>query len=121
MSRKHSPLKSFPYAFNGIKIALQNEPNFKIHLAIAALALVVAVILKINTLEFAVLILTIGFVLILELVNTMLEALVDLVSPETREHAKIAKDVSAAAVLVAAILSVFVGLFLFLPKIISLL
>jgi diacylglycerol kinase len=120
MSRGHSPLKSFPYAFNGIKIALRNEPNFRIHLIIAMLTLTVAVALRLGVLEFALLILTIGFVLILELINTVLEAMVDLVSPEVKLHAKIAKDVSAAAVLIAALLSVIVGFLLFLPKIIGL-
>jgi len=116
MSLKHPFIKSFPYAINGLKTALKNEPNFRVHLSFALVATVFGIILKFSFLEMAILLLTIGFVIILELINTMLEALVDLVSPEIREHAKIAKDVSAAAVLVSAIISVIIGVLLFLPK-----
>ena len=116
MSLKHSTFKSFSFAFDGIKEAITKEPNFRIHVVLAIIAIVIGIILKLTPPELAVLVLTIGFVLILELVNTTLEAVVDLVSPETRPKAKIAKDVSAAAVLLSAILSVLVGAFLFLPK-----
>ena len=66
--------------------------------------------------ELAILLLTIGFVLVLEALNTALEALVDLASPEYHPLAKIAKDVAAAAVLIAAITAVLVGLVLLLPR-----
>lgn len=117
MSLEHPVIKSFPYAINGLKTALKNEPNFRVHLVFAFTAVAAGVILKLSLLELAVLILTIGFVIIMELINTMLEALVNLVSPEIKEHARIAKDVSAAAVLISAIISVAIGILLFLPKI----
>lgn len=117
MSIRHSTVKSFSFAFEGIKTALKNEPNFRIHLIIAFTAIVLGVILQFNTLEFAVLILTIGLVLLLELINTSLESLVDIVSPEIQKQAKIAKDVSAAAVFLSALLSLIIAAFLFLPKI----
>lgn len=120
MSLKHPVLKSFPYAISGLKTALKNEPNFRVHISFAFVAIVMAIILKLSSIETAILILTIAFVIILELINTMLEALVDLVSPEIKEHAKIAKDVSAAAVLVSAIVSLIVGSLLFLPKVLIL-
>lgn len=100
--------------------ALKDEPNLKIHLAVAFSAMTLAVLLKLSTIEFAILVLTIGMVITLELINTMLEALVDLVSPEIKPQAKVAKDVSAAAVLVSAFVSLIIGAILFLPKILKL-
>ncbi|OGM08730.1 hypothetical protein A2W13_00845 [Candidatus Woesebacteria bacterium RBG_16_36_11] len=118
MSLKYTTLKSFSFAFDGLKAALKNEPNFRIHIVLAILVVILGLIFKFTFLELAILALTIGFVLILELINTTLEAVVNLVSPEIQDQAKIAKDVSAAAVLVSAILSVIVASFLFIPKII---
>jgi diacylglycerol kinase len=117
MSIKHPIIKSFPYAFDGIKTAFKNEPNFRFHIAAGIIAIILGIIVGLSSLEFAVLAIAIGFVILMELINTMLEALVDLVSPEISKHAKIAKDVSAAAVLVSAILSVVIGALIFLPKI----
>lgn len=117
MSIRHPLPESFGYAFEGLKTAIKNEPNFRFHIVAAVVVMVFGLFLKFSAWELAVLTLTIGFVLILELINTTLEALVNLVSPEIQKQAKIAKDVSAAAVLVAAILAAIVGLFLFLPKI----
>lgn len=108
---------SFGYAFSGIKTALKREPNIRIHLVLALLAIILAFFLKFNPVEWIILAFTISFVLILELVNTTLEALVNIVSPEVKEEARVAKDVSAAAVLISAILALFVGAFLYLPKI----
>jgi undecaprenol kinase/diacylglycerol kinase (ATP) len=119
VSSKHPILKSFPYAFDGIKTAIKNEPNFRFHLVAGVIAISMGVYFKLTALEFAVLMIAIGFVVIIELINTMLEALVDLVSPEIAQQAKIAKDVSAAAVLASAVLSVVIGILLFLPKIFS--
>jgi len=117
MSAKHPLVASFGYAFEGLRAAVKNEPNFRFHLITGVVVLVFGYLLGFTAWEFALLTLTIGFVLILELVNTTLEALVNLVSPEIQKQAKIAKDVSAAAVLVSAILAIIVGLFLFIPKI----
>jgi diacylglycerol kinase len=120
MSKKHSLSKSFAYAFEGLAAAFKNEPNFRIQAIIAILSLFLAIILRFSPTEMSILILTIGFVLVLELINTTLEALVDLVSPEIKDKAKLAKDISAAAVLLSTILSVVVGVFLFLPKLFKL-
>ena len=120
MGLKHATSKSFFYAFNGLKTAVKNEPNMKIHLFMATFALILGVILNLTVIEWLILTFTIFWVISLELLNTVLEALVNLVSPDVQPYAKIAKDVSAACVLLAAILSVIVGLMLFLPKIILL-
>ena len=121
MSSKNKIIKSFSFAFSGIKEALKNEPNLKIHFFLALLAIVLAYLLKLPMIEWAILILTIGLVLTLELINTSLEAIVNLVSPEIKEGAKIAKDVAAASVLISAAVALLIGAFLFLPKILSLL
>jgi diacylglycerol kinase len=117
MSKTHSTLRSFGYAWEGIKEAIKNEPNIQIHLFAAIIAIVLGLALKLSSNEWIVLSFTIAFVLILEFINTALEAIVDMVSPRIRPEAKLAKDVAAAAVLVSAILSIIVGVFLFLPKI----
>lgn len=117
MSKTHPTLTSFGYAFSGLKTALKDEPNIRIHFIIALLAVVLAFFLKFNSLEWIILVFTIALVLIIELINTSLESLVDMVSPEIKDEARVAKNVSAAAVLVAALLSVIVAGFLFLPKV----
>jgi len=118
MSLKHPTAKSFSYAFSGLRLAFKNEPNLRIHTLIGIIALLVGLILNLNTTELAILVLTISFVILLELLNTTLEAIVDLASPKIKPTAKLAKDVAAAAVLISAIVSVVIGALLFLPKII---
>lgn len=110
-------LKSFTFAFAGIKEAFKSEKNLKIHFILALLAIILAIILNLSPVEWAILVITIGLVFILELINTSLEQIVDLVSPEIKEKAGIAKDVAAAGVMIAAIVSILVAAFLFLPKI----
>jgi len=117
MKAEHSLLKSFEYAFDGIKTEFKKGRNFRIQISMGVLAVVLGIILKIPNYEWFDLILVIASVLILELINTAVESIVDMVSPEIQEKARIAKDVSAGAVLVASIAAVFVGAFLFLPKI----
>jgi len=121
MSKLYSTQKSFKYAFEGIKLTFKNEPNFRIQLILALLSTFLGIILKISQTEWLILITVIFLVLLLELINSSLEALVNLVSPEINEKAKIAKDTAAGAVLVASVLSLIIGIVLFLPKIITLL
>jgi len=121
MSRIRTLPQSFGYAFEGLKTATKKEPNFRIHLTLGITAVTLAWIVGFSVFEWLLLLFTICFVLILELFNTALEAIVNLVSPDVKPHAKIAKDVSAAAVLLAACMSVAVGFVLFLPKILVIL
>lgn len=109
MSRLLTTKQSFGYAFGGLKTALRQEPNFQIHVAIGIAAVVLGFLLGLSILEWMLLTYAIFFVLILELFNTSLEALVDLVSPGIHPKAKIAKDVAAAAVLLASIQAIIVG------------
>jgi diacylglycerol kinase len=117
MESKHSLIKSFQFAFQGISTEFKKGTNFRIQIAFAAISAIFAYILKFTTDEWAILVITISAVLILELINTAIEEIVNIVSPEIRPQAKIAKDVAAASVLVAAISSVAIAAFLFLPKI----
>lgn len=88
---------------------------------LAILATLTAWYLDISTAEWLVLLLTVALVIILELINTAVEALIDLISPEMRPEAKLAKDVSAAGVLLAAIVALGVGALIFLPRVVALL
>ena len=118
MHSKSTFLRSFGYAFEGVKVALKGR-NFKIIVSLGILAAVGAFFLKFSASEWVLLVLTIDIVITSELLNTSIEAVVDLVSPEIRDKAKIAKDVSVAAVLISSIFAVFMGALLFLPKLLG--
>ena len=117
MIKERNFLSSFVFAFKGVRDGLKSEPNLKIHFIFAGVAVFLAKFLQFSNLEWAILILTIFLVITLEFINTVVEKLVDMVSPEMSEKARVAKDISAAVVLFGAIASIVVGLFLFLPKI----
>jgi len=91
---------SFGFALQGIREALRGERNFKVMLAVAALAVVAGFVLRLDALSWALVVLMIGLVLCAELLNTALETLVDLASPQLHPLAKRAKDLAAGAVLV---------------------
>ena len=116
MSKFHKTPESFKYAFEGIKLTLKNEPNFKIQLFLAVLSIILGFFFKITKTEWLILTTVIFMVLLLELINSSIEALVDMISPERNEKAKIAKDTAAGAVLIASILSLIIGAIIFLPK-----
>jgi len=120
MGLRHPTAKSFTYAFQGIKTAFKREPNFRIHLLLAIFVLLSATLLKFSLIEWLILAFTITFVITLELLNTVLEAMVNLISPNISEEARVAKDVAAGMVLVISALAVVVGLLLFVPKVLNL-
>jgi diacylglycerol kinase len=95
------------------------QPNFVVHIAAAVLALALAVGLRLSTAEIALIVLTIALVLVIECINTALETVCDVVSPEFHPLVKRAKDVSAAAVLIGAIAAVAVALLLFGPRLVG--
>ena len=113
-------VKSFSFALEGLKAAFKQEVNFKAHTIVALITVVAAFFLQFSNIEWLILLLTIALVVVLELINTSIEAVVNLVEPNIKDEAKVAKDVSAAAVMISAIASIVVGLLLFLPKIIAL-
>jgi len=108
---------SFRYAFQGLADLLRSQPNARIHLAMAIAAIVGGFYFNISRTEWIALVLCIALVFALEAVNTALEYLTDLVSPDFHPLAGKAKDAAAAAVLLAAAGAVAVGLIIFLPKI----
>ena len=108
-------LRSFAFAFAGLSHLLQTQRNFGIELGVGMLALVAGALLGLERWEWVVLVLAIALVLILEAANTALEHAVTLASPGIDPRAGAAKDVSAAAVLIAAAVSVGVGVLLFSP------
>ena len=110
-------LKSFKYAFEGIFTGIKEEQNMKIHITIMILVIIFGIVLKISKIEWITCILLFGLVISMELINTAIENTVDLITKEKNEQAKIAKDVAAGAVLVSAIVSVIIGLIIFVPKI----
>lgn len=109
---------SFKYAWAGIAYAFSTQRNFKIHVLVGVTVLSAAVCLGLPPVEVAILALTVGAVMTLELVNTALESVVDLaVGHNYHELAKIAKDCAAGAVLISAMVSVVVAASLLLPPI----
>lgn len=111
---------SFKYAFQGIFTSFKEEQNMKIHFLIIAIVIIFGFFLKISLLEWIICVFLFGFVISAELFNTAIEKTVDLAMPKIDPRAKIAKDVSAGAVLAKAISAAVIGLIIFLPKIIEL-
>ena len=111
-------LMSFKFAFSGIYYVLKTSRNFKIQLIFALITLMIGFLLQISQSNYVILIATIMSVLILEILNTSIESIVDLVvKKEFSSLAKISKDTSAGAVLLASINSVIIAVYIFVPKI----
>lgn len=113
-SRNHRIL-SFKFALVGIVSALKEEPNLKFHFVAALLVIILSFILNLSASDWMIIIFLIGFVISVELTNTAIEAVVDAFTDKEHPGAKLAKDISAGAVLVAAVTSVVVGIIVFLP------
>jgi len=109
-------LKSFGYAGRGIKLVFGSEQNMKIHIFIAMLVVICGFVFNLNVMEWIVCLLCVGLVFGTEMINTAIENVVDLASPEHHELAGKAKDIAAGAVLICAIISVIIGLLIFAPK-----
>lgn len=106
---------SFKYAFSGIYAALKEEPNLKFHFLAGLLVNAFGFILQISKTDWIMIIFLIGFVITLELTNTAIEAVVDAFTEKEHPGAKLAKDISAGAVLIAAVTSAILGILIFLP------
>ena len=113
-------LRSFKYAFAGLKTLFSEEHNARIHVFVAMAAIVLGFVLKISLNEWIALVIVMSLVFICELFNTSLEALADFVSPEKHPQIKKVKDLAAAAVLISALSALITGIILFIPKIITL-
>ena len=113
-------LKSFTYAFNGLRILLLEEHNSRIHLTAAICVVAAGILFHISPLEWVAVIFAIGMVFGGEIFNSAIEDLADVVCTERDERIKKVKDLSAAAVLVSAITALVIGLIIFIPKLMAL-
>ena len=112
-------LQSFIYAFNGIRFLIKNEHNAWIHSFATICVIIAGFYYKLSQMEWIAIILAIGCVFASEAINSSIEALSDLVSPEYNQSIKHTKDLAAAAVLFLAIAAAIIGSIIFIPKIIT--
>ncbi|MDK7751912.1 diacylglycerol kinase family protein [Staphylococcus sp. UMB10092B] len=108
-------MKRFKYAFQGLLVLFNKDKKFLIHIIFACFTILLSFYLKINIVEWFLIIIAIGFVLTFEAMNTALEYVVDLITDEYHELAKKAKDTAAASVMLASIIALVIGLIVFLP------
>ena len=113
-------IAGFGFAFSGLWHAISTQINMKVHISIAIIAIALGIFLHISAVEFAIIFLAIAGVLITEMFNTVIELCVDLASPAYHPLAKAAKDVAAGAVLLSAIMSIIIALFIFGPHLLAL-
>lgn len=110
-------IKSFGFAFNGLRILFHEEHNSRIHFFASVLVVIAALLFKLNTYEWFAIIFSIGLVVTAEIINTAVENIADFLTTEQNNHIKKIKDLAAAAVLVSALTALTIGLIIFLPKI----
>ena len=110
-------INSFKYAIEGFISSFKTERNMKIHVLAMVLVVLLGLYLKISIMEWCFITLAIALVIGSELFNTAIETIVDMVSPEKNPKAKLAKDISAAAVLAFALGAFIIGIIIFIPKI----
>lgn len=120
MIKHRTLIKSFGYAMNGIRFALKEDQNIRIHILAAFIVIFFSLYFRVNAFEMGILAVMILLVIVTEMVNTAIEKTVDLITKEYREEAKIAKDVGAGMVLVAAVGALIVGVLVFTPYITAL-
>ncbi|MDU1892398.1 MAG: diacylglycerol kinase family protein [Dysgonomonas sp.] len=110
-------LLSFKYAFNGLRLLFTEEHNSRIHITITIIVVVMGIYFNISISEWLIILLLIALVFCMEIINSAIENLADYISPEWHSKIKKVKDLSAAGVFVAALISVICGLIIFIPKI----
>lgn len=114
-------IKSFSFAWNGLKVLFTEEHNARVHLAVTLVIITLGLAFEINISEWIFLFIIIALVFVCEILNSAIENLCDLVSPAYNEYIKKAKDLGAAATLVSAIIAAIIGLLIFVPKFYNLL
>lgn len=114
-------INSFKYSFEGLVYAYKYEQSMFIHFIVCITVIILGILLKISFMEWLICLILFGLVMGTELINTSLEAVVDLISPEKNPLAKIAKDTASAAVFVLSIVAFVSGILIFLPKVLNLL
>ena len=113
-------IRSFKPAFNGLKILIQEEHNSRIHVFAAVCVIIAGFVLNITAFEWRAVGFAVGLVIIIEIINSAFENIADFISPEDNEVIKKIKDLSAAGVLLSALIATGTGLIVFIPKIIEL-
>ncbi len=121
MIKPRKLMSSFPYALDGLYLAVKLDQNVRFHLIVSVIVLLFSFYFKITVIEFLFVLLAIFFVLISEMVNTAIEEMTNLITREHHENAKVAKDIAAGAVLLSVIFSVVIGVIIFIPRVLSLL
>lgn len=114
-------LKSFSYSFDGLKYAVKNEQSVTVMAILTIVGIALGFILQISIVEWFFIVFVIGVILATELINTSIEATIDLVSPEFHPLAKVAKDTASAAVFIYSVVSVILACLIFVPKILKIL
>lgn len=113
-------LNTFKYSYQGLKYAYTNEQSMFIHAISSLVAILLAIVFKVGIVEWSITVLFIGLSAALELLNTAIEAVCDMVTKEYNELAKIAKDTASASVFVIAFVAFAVSLIVYIPKILAL-
>ena len=108
-------LRTFGFAFNGLHKFFRSETKASIHTIAALLAVITGLVLKISLFQWGLITLVIGLVFISELINSSIEKLVDMISPEKNQQAGLIKDMAAGAVLFASLIAIITGLLVFVP------
>lgn len=114
MNNKNIP-RSFKYAIQGFKIAFLNEFKIRLHFAIVVVVVTGGLLLNLSILEWISVVISMGIVLITELINTSIETLSDTLHPDVSEGIKNTKDIAASAVLIASTTALIIGLIVFIP------
>ncbi|ASR46713.1 diacylglycerol kinase [Paenibacillus kribbensis] len=118
---RHQPWRmTFRYAAEGVFYALRTQVNMRIHVVVALLVIIAGLGLRISRLDWLFVCVAMALVIVAELVNTAVEAAVDLISPDIHPLAKAAKDTAAGAVLLAAVFAVIIGIFVFYSPLLTL-
>jgi len=107
----------FSFAWNGLIEAFKRERNFRIHLVVAVIVILISFYIQLTRIEWIFILFAIFIVLIAELINSLFERVIDYLNPAYHPHAKIIKDMAAGVVLLTACLSIIIGLLIFIPKI----
>ena len=118
--RRASLKHAFGFAFEGIAYTVRTQHNMRLHLVIAVCVLVLSLLLRLTPIEWAIILICIGLVLMTEMLNTAIEAIIDLVSPEYHPLAKISKDIGAGMVVVFSAIAAIIGCIVFAMAILRL-
>lgn len=117
MERLKQFSRSFSYALRGLKYAIQNEKNFQNELIMGLLVVLAMIYYQVTRAEMIVLVIIIMVVFIMELLNTIMERIVDILKPKVHPYARLIKDLMAATVLLSSVMAIIIGLIIFIPYI----